>query len=71
MGDSPYRITMLGNSAVYIEGVIKVCDITESKIALQVKGKKLIFYGENLTLSSFIEKDITVSGKVEKIEWQN
>ena len=70
LGDSPYRMTVLGNSAVFIEGVIKICDITPCKIIFQVKDKKLIFHGENLTVCSFVEKDIAVSGKIERIEWQ-
>ncbi len=71
LGDSPYRITMLGNSAVYIEGVLKILDVAPCKIMLLVKSKKLILSGENLTLSSFVEKDVVVSGKVDKIEWQD
>ncbi|MBO7214222.1 MAG: YabP/YqfC family sporulation protein [Clostridia bacterium] len=67
----PYRITALGNYGAHIEGVVKVCDLNQDKIALFVKGGKIVFYGKGLTLSSYLEKDVTISGKVEKIEWQN
>ena len=66
-----YRITALGNYGAHIEGVIKICDISFDKIAVIVKGGKIVFYGKNLMLSSYLEKDITISGKVEKIEWQD
>lgn len=70
LSDVPYRITALGNSGVFIEGVIKICDLKPDKIILVVKGGKIIFHGKGLSLASFVEKDITISGKVEKIEWQ-
>ena len=33
-------------------------------------GTKIVFFGKNLTLSSYIEKDVSISGKVENIQWQ-
>ena len=71
LGDCPYRITILGSGGVYVEGVIKICDVKVDCISLLLKNKKAVFYGKNLTLSSYVEKDICISGMVEKIEWQN
>ncbi len=70
MGDCPYRITVLGSGGVYVEGVIKICDVKPDVIILNLKGEKAVFHGKNLSLSSYVEKDISISGKVEKIEWQ-
>ena len=70
LGDCPYRITVLGSGGVYVEGVIKICDVKPDVIILNLKGEKVVFHGKNLSLSSYVEKDISISGKVEKIEWQ-
>lgn len=70
LGDCPYRITVLGSGGVYVEGVLKICDVKPDLIILILKGGKVIFSGKNLSLSSYVEKDISISGKVEKIEWR-
>lgn len=70
MGACPYRITILGSLGVYIEGALKICDLKSNEIAVSLKGVKLIVQGENLTITSFIDKDLTINGKVEKILWQ-
>ena len=70
LGDCPYRITILGSGGIYIEGVDKLCDVKPDQISLILKGAKIVFIGKNLTLSSYVEKDVSLSGKVEKIEWQ-
>ncbi len=71
VGGCPYRITILGNSCIFLEGVEKILDLKPCVIKLKLKGKTLYFFGQDLTVLSFIEKDITISGKVEKIEWQD
>ena len=70
MGACPYRITVLGSLGVYIEGALKICDLKPNEIIILLKGIKLVIQGENLSISSFIDKDLTVNGKVEKIIWQ-
>lgn len=70
LGDCPYRITVLGNSGIFIEGVDKICDVKNDEIILILKGKRVTFYGKNLALSSYVDKDITIKGGVEKIQWQ-
>ena len=70
IGDCSYRITMLGNSCVFIEGVEKILDLKPSLITVKLKCKSVSFHGKNLTLLSYIEKDICINGKVEKVEWQ-
>lgn len=70
MGDCPYRITILGSGGVYVEGVEKICDVKPDNVILIMKSGKIVFSGKNLSLSSYVEKDISLSGKLEKIEWQ-
>lgn len=69
LGDCPYRITVLGSSGVYVEGVERVCDLKNSQIVIALKGARLIIHGKSLVISSYIQKDLTIKGKVEKLEW--
>ena len=69
-GSCPFRITLLGSVGAYIEGVIRVCDVKSSQIIIEVKGAKLLFLGNSLTVSSYCEKDLTIKGGIEKILWQ-
>lgn len=63
-GISPckYRITVCGDSGVYIEGVFKILDIGEKQIILKVKDYKLKFVGDNLKISSYYEGDVSIKG---------
>ncbi|MBQ3235017.1 MAG: YabP/YqfC family sporulation protein [Clostridia bacterium] len=70
LSDAPYRITALGNSGVFIEGVLKICDLKTERIILAVKGGKISFYGKGLSIGSYVERDLSIVGRVEKIEWQ-
>ncbi len=65
-GISPclYRITVCGDSGVYVEGVFKILDINEKQIILKVKNYKLKFIGENLKISSYYEGDASIKGSV-------
>jgi sporulation protein YqfC len=69
VGNAPYRITALGNSCALIEGVKKILELSPEKISLLVKGGRVVFYGESLNLSSCVEKDVTVVGKIIKTEF--
>lgn len=71
VGECRYRITVLGNSCVFIEGIEKIIDVKSHFIKLKLKGKNLSLFGENLAVLSYIESDITINGKVEKLEWQD
>lgn len=70
LGECPYRITILGSKGIFIEGVLKICDIKNKEISLLVKGKKLVIEGSNLSIGAYVEKDLTVYGLVEKLSWQ-
>ena len=70
LGDCPYRITVLGSSGVFIEGVVKILDVKKEKVTLLVKCSTLLIEGNDLSIGSYIEKDLTVHGKVEKISWR-
>ena len=70
VGGCPFRITVLGDLGVYVEGVVRVLDVNALEITIEVKGAKLVFSGKGLTISSYCEKDLTIKGGIEKIIWQ-
>ena len=69
LGDCPFRITVLGKSGVHIEGVERVCDLKPNQIVIALKGARLVILGKDLVISSYIQKDLTIKGRVEKLEW--
>ena len=68
---SGYRVTLVAEKGVYIEGVLKIIDVKDGVIILAVKNGKLNIFGSNLKLKSYCDKDLAVLGKVTKIEVQN
>ena len=65
-----YRVTVLGGKGVYVEGVERICELKPSCVSVLVKGGKIVFSGKNLSLGSYVDRDLCVCGLVEKIEWQ-
>ena len=65
---SSYRITVCGNIGVYVEGVLKIIDIGDKQIIVRVKGNRLKIFGDNLKITSYYERDISISGEIIKIE---
>lgn len=70
-GECPFRITVLGSLGVFIEGVKKILNLKPNVVVVSVKGGAIAVYGEGLFLGSYVERDLTIKGKVEKIEWQD
>ena len=66
----PFRVTILGSYGVYVEGAERVCEFKSGQISVVVKGGVISFFGKNLSLSAYVDKDLTIHGLVEKIEWQ-
>ncbi len=66
-----YRVTIVGERGVYIEGILKIIDVKDDRIILSVKKGKLNVFGSSLKLKSYYEKDIAIIGKVIKIELEN
>ncbi len=68
---SGYRVTLVGEKGVYVEGVLKIIDVKDEVIILAVKDGKLYIFGNGLKLKSYYDKDLAIIGKVLKIEVQN
>ena len=70
LGACPYRITALGESGAYVEGVLRVLEVSREQIALELKGAKVKILGAGLVIGHYCERDLTIKGRVEKIIWQ-
>ncbi len=64
----PFRVTVLGEKGIYIEGVLKIIDIDDKKIVVLLKNNRLKIIGEGLKILSYYEKDLSIKGEVVKIE---
>ena len=57
-----YRITVCGDNGIYVEGVLKILDISEKQILLKVKNYKIKITGEKLKIYSYFEGDVSIKG---------
>lgn len=63
-----YRATILGDSGVYVEGVVKIVDVKENEIILSIKNGTLLLKGKNLKVRSFYGGDICILGEITAYE---
>lgn len=63
-----YRLTLIGKTGVYVEGVKRVLDISPCFILLDVKCGKLLIKGCGLNVKSLNGEDIAISGVINSIE---
>ncbi len=65
---STYRLTIIGNKGIYLEGALRLIDITSDSVKIEIKGGVLKIDGVNLQITSYLEKDIAILGKISKVE---
>ena len=63
-----FRLTLIGKSGVYIEGIKRLIDISPSSIEVEVKNKIISFTGKNLSVKSLNSGDISISGEIAIIQ---
>ncbi|HBF44946.1 MAG TPA: hypothetical protein DDY82_01650 [Clostridiales bacterium] len=63
-----YRIEILGEKGVYIEGVKFLKGYSPEKVEIILKKGSLVVKGENLTISKYCCGDIALIGKVKTVE---
>ena len=64
-----YKMSLFGDKGGYIEGVLNILDIKNDIIAVKIKNAKLNIYGDNLKVKSYFEKDLSILGKITKVEY--
>ncbi len=65
---SNYRITVCGDSGVYVEGVNKIIDIQNNIVIIELKNGKIIIKGKNLKIKSYFQSDLSILGEITSIE---
>ena len=65
---SSFRLTLIGGKGVYLEGALRIVDITSDCVKIEIKGGILKIDGVNLQITSYLEKDIAILGKIKKVE---
>lgn len=62
------RITLIGKTACYIEGVKSIKSYSNEEVFLRLKDGEFIITGEELFIKKYCEGDIAICGKIVKIE---
>ncbi|MBO7369228.1 MAG: YabP/YqfC family sporulation protein [Clostridia bacterium] len=65
---SPFTFTVVGKNGGYFQNVKKIVDVKRTVIAFRYGSGEIFIYGENLFVSSFSGGDLSVKGKITKIE---
>ena len=63
----PVGAIALGDNGIYVEGVLKILDISEKQILLKVKNYKIKITGEKLKIYSYFEGDVSIKGSFSTI----
>ncbi len=63
------RIEMISNREFLLEGCNGVLQFNDNYVKLAVKDGNIILYGKNFDISGFEEKNITVRGNIDSIEF--
>lgn len=63
-----FKATLVGDSALFLEGVLDVTEFTDKQITIRLKKGGFIIKGENLFLKKYCEGDLIVCGKIVSTE---
>ena len=71
-GESPlsnlFRVVIVGDSGVYIEGVKSIKSYSKDKIEILLKKGAFNVYGEQLFIKKYYLGDMVICGKITKTE---
>ncbi|MCL1901940.1 MAG: YabP/YqfC family sporulation protein [Firmicutes bacterium] len=62
-----FKIIMLSDKSVYIEGSLKITSYSQTEISLKVKGGYLLVTGENLTVKEYCKSDLVICGHIKSV----
>ena len=63
-----FKLTLIGKSGVYVEGVKSLVDVAPTYIDVDVKSKIISFKGKNLNVTSLNSGDVAISGEITHVE---
>lgn len=63
-----YRIEILGDKGIYLEGVKSLKFYDRDKVEICLKKGEIVVKGENLTILKRCGEDLAIGGKVKSVE---
>ncbi len=67
LGDSPFKVTMFGSNAIYIEGAKTIKYYTKQEIFIILKNGGIKIIGEDLFIKKYCLGDVAICGKIQQI----
>lgn len=68
LGEQSFKMTVIGDSAIYIECVKSIKSYSKTEIILRLKNGGVIIKGEEMFIKKYFEGDMAVCGKIKSIE---
>jgi len=62
-----FKIIMLSNKSIYIEGSLKIISYSIKEVCLKVKGGCLLITGENLSVKEYCKSDLVICGGIKSV----
>ena len=59
-----FRASLIGDGAIFLEGVVAITDFTAEQIILRLRKGGFIINGKNLYVKKYCEGDLIVCGKI-------
>jgi len=62
-----FKVIMLSDKSIYIEGSLKITSYSIKEISIKVKGGYLLVTGENLAVKEYCKSDLLICGKIKSV----
>lgn len=62
-----YKVIMLSDKSLYVEGSLKITSYSQQEINLKVRGGYLLITGENLSVKEYCKNDLLICGKIKSV----
>lgn len=63
------KVSLIGNTDVWIENYRGILEYTSEKILLQGKGCQVCFEGEGLSVDYYTNEDMKIRGRISKVKY--
>ena len=68
IGEFEFKITIL-KDRINIVNYDRIINLTDTEVSLISEGMKVRIYGNNLLLNKLLDKEILLTGKISKVEF--
>lgn len=66
--ENEFKITILKDK-INIVNYDRIINLTDNEVSLKVENTKIRIYGNNLMLNKLLDREILLTGKVSKVEF--